>query len=77
MYLLGNRRLITKTMTAQEILDEQSMLMRACISEHSLLAYSKQVYMKMQFVSQIQAYFHERELYMHALNITSRQDLVC
>ena len=30
--------------------------------------------MKMQFLSQVQAY---RELYMHALNITSRQDLVC
>ena len=40
--LLGIRRLITNssgTKTAQEILEEQ--LMRACVSEQSLLAYSK------------------------------------
>ena len=40
--LLGIRRLITSssgTKAAQEILDEQPRLMRACVSEHSLLAY--------------------------------------
>ena len=41
--LLGIHRLITKTRTVQGILDEQPRLMRACVSEHLLLAYSKQV----------------------------------
>ena len=44
--LVGIVRLITissGTKTAQEILDEQPRLMRTCVSEQSLLAYSKQV----------------------------------
>ena len=72
------RRLITNssgTKTALEILDEQPRIKRACISEHSLLAYSKQVF-RCNFYPKYRPILI-RELYMHALNITSRQDLVC
>ena len=57
---IGIRRLITNssgTKTAQEILDEQ--LMRACVSQHSLLKAG----MKMQFLSQMQAYSHYRAIH--------------
>ena len=70
--LLGIRRLITSssdTKAAKEILDEQPMLMRACVSEHSLLAY-EDAFFEYRYVL-------IRELYMHALNITARQDLMC
>ena len=63
------------TKTAQEILDEQPRLMRACVSEHSVLAYSKQV-RRCNFYPKYRPILI-RELYMHALNITSHQDLVC
>ena len=66
--LLGIRRLITSssgTKTAQEILDEPQRLMRACVSEHSLARILKAIFIP------------NTGLYMHALNITSHQDLVC
>ena len=69
--LLGIRRLITSssgTKPAQEILDEQPRLMRACVSEHSLLAYSKQVW-RCNFYPKCRPIVI-RQLYMYALNIT-------